>query len=55
MADISSKLDKIKSAERGEDVRDAIIGALRDINNDVPADEEARTVVSESGDTLSPK
>ena len=30
MADISSKLDKIKSAERGEDVRD--------INNDVPAD-----------------
>lgn len=38
MADISSKLDKIKSAERGEDVRDAIIGALRDINNDVPAD-----------------
>lgn len=38
MADISSKLDKIKSAERGEDVRDAIIGALRDINNDVPTD-----------------
>ena len=38
MADISSKLDKIKSAERGEDVRDAIIGALRDINNDIPAD-----------------
>ena len=38
MANIESKLTTIKSASGGEDVRDAIIGALRDINNDVPAD-----------------
>ena len=38
MANIDSKLNTIKSASSGEDVRDAIIGALRDINNDVPAD-----------------
>lgn len=38
MANIESKLTVIKSASGGEDVRDAIIGALRDINNDVPAD-----------------
>ena len=38
MANIESKLSTIKSASGGEDVRDAIIGALRDINNDVPAD-----------------
>lgn len=38
MANIESKLTTIKSATGGEDVRDAIIGALRDINNDVPAD-----------------
>ena len=38
MANIESKLSTIRSASGGEDVRDAIIGALRDINNDVPAD-----------------
>lgn len=38
MANIESKLTTIKSAAGGEDVREAIIGALRDINNDVPAD-----------------
>lgn len=38
MANIESKLTTIRSASGGEDVRDAIIGALRDINNDVPAD-----------------
>lgn len=38
MANIESKLTTIRSAAGGEDVRDAIIGALRDINNDVPAD-----------------
>ncbi|MBR2247473.1 MAG: hypothetical protein IJ880_10655 [Bacilli bacterium] len=38
MANIESKLNTIRSASGGEDVRDAIIGALRDINNDVPAD-----------------
>ena len=38
MANIESKLDIIQRADRGEDVRDAIIGALRDINNDVPVD-----------------
>ncbi len=38
MADIGSKLDKIRNAERGEEVREAIINALQDINNDVPAD-----------------
>lgn len=38
MANIDSKISKIKTAERGEDVRDSIISALRDINNDVPAD-----------------
>lgn len=38
MANIESKLTAIRSASGGEDVRDAIIGALRDINNDVPAD-----------------
>lgn len=38
MANIESKLTTIRSATGGEDVRDAIIGALRDINNDVPAD-----------------
>ena len=38
MANIDSKLNTIKNASSGEDVRDAIIGALRDINNDVPAD-----------------
>ena len=38
MANIESKLTTIRTAAGGEDVRDAIIGALRDINNDVPAD-----------------
>ena len=38
MANIDSKLNTIRNASSGEDVRDAIIGALRDINNDVPAD-----------------
>ena len=38
MANIDSQLSKIRSSERGEDVRDSIISALRDINNDVPAD-----------------
>lgn len=38
MANIESKLNAIRNASGGEDVRDAIIGALRDINNDVPAD-----------------
>ena len=38
MANIESQLTTIKSAAGGEDVREAIIGALRNINNDVPAD-----------------
>lgn len=38
MANIDSQISKIRTAERGEDVRDSIISALRDINNDVPAD-----------------
>lgn len=38
MANIESQLTTIRSAAGGEDVREAIIGALRDINNDVPAD-----------------
>ena len=38
MADIGSKLTTIRQAERGEEVREAIINALQDINNDVPAD-----------------
>ena len=36
MADIQSYLDKIRTAESGESVRDAIINSLRDINNDDP-------------------
>ncbi len=38
MANIDSQISKIRSAERGEDVRDSIISALKDINNDVPVD-----------------
>lgn len=38
MANIDSQISKIRTAERGEDVRDSIISALRDINNDVPVD-----------------
>lgn len=38
MANIETHLSKISSAQRGEEVRDSIVNALRAINNDVPVD-----------------
>lgn len=38
MANIETHLSKIASAQRGEEVRDSIVNALRAINNDVPVD-----------------
>ena len=55
MADISSQIQTIQLAVRGEEVRDALVGGLNALNNSIPGSVRAElTAAMESGEFIGP-